>query len=428
VIVVLTIVLFIAGMLIRRLEFWVVAMLIMLMVNQTWLPGVGAILGSGRWLPPFVLSLMVLGIIAIEHRPPRDFLTADFVLISWIGLALVSAVYSISPALTIARSLSLLLGYIAVFWGIWVLVDRVGEPRTLDLVMIAAGAVYGGGFALLALTPASTFVIGRFRGMLENPNTLGLLTALLLPLVLYRALTMRTRWAIIICAMMIVSLILTASRASLLAACVTSTLMLARARSRWLVLPIGAAIAISLGFAGLIPLPFNLDEYVRVKHLATGSGRLEVWPILLDYIRERPFFGYGFGTEDRLLAVVNRSTYFAEFRGGYAHNSYIGLTLQLGLVGSATFFLPLALLLWNGLSDMLRARELERHHAFTMTLLAALILSLTESWIYSLGNAMAFPFWIVTMLLVRHHVLARSSGGERVAAEPIWNASNRIPA
>jgi len=36
-------------------------------------------------------------------------------------------------------------------------------------------------------------------------------------------------------------------------------------------------------------------------------------------------------------------------------------------------------------------------------LLGGLIASMFESWIYSAGNAFAFPFWIFVMLLIRSH-------------------------
>jgi O-antigen ligase len=370
------------------------------------------VLGPARWLPPLALSFFVFAFASVEHRLPRQPLAADVVFLAWIVLAILSSVYSVTPAVTFGRGVSLLLGYLAVYWAIWRFTDQASEARVLDLILVATAFVYGAGIVLLVAVPGGVFLAGRFRGLLQNPNAVGLLTAILFPLVLYRMLIKRGWREYALCASMLFSLVMTASRSSLLAVCLTSALMLAKARSRWLLLPIGSVVVIGLAFAGMVPLPFDLAKYARLNHLATGSGRLELWPILIEYIRHRPFFGYGFGTEDYLLEAINRSTIFTEFSGGYAHNSYLGLTVQLGLVGSVTFFLPLFLLLLHGLLDMGRERGLQRHHAFTMTILAGLVLAIAESWIYSLGNAMAFPFWIVVMLQLRHWAVAGSAVAE----------------
>jgi exopolysaccharide production protein ExoQ len=413
----------------RRLDFWLLSLMVVLMVNQTWLPGVSTILGVGRWVPPLALSLIVLAFATVEHRPSRPFLLTDLLCFGWALLALLSTVYSVTPDVTFARGITLVLAYVAVFWAAWRYVDVKGPDRATDIILAATAIVYTIGFLLMAVGVPDVFLTGRFRGLLQNPNALGLFAALFFPLALYRVLVDKRRRDYLLVAIMAASVVMTASRMSFLVLCMGSGLMLLKARSKWLIIPAVAAVVVILAFAELIPVPADLAIYIRLEHLATGSGRLEVWPIILDYIRQRPWFGHGFGTEDYLLQSINRSTIFLEFRGGYAHNSFLGLALQMGIVGAVMFFLPLLLVLVLALVQVIVEPGLRLHHAFTVVLFSGLALGLAESWIYSMGNAMAFPFWIVVMMLVRHrYVSSTAQNGSLADPAPLTEVVERRPA
>jgi O-antigen ligase len=155
-----------------------------------------------------------------------------------------------------------------------------------------------------------------------------------------------------------------------------------------------------------------VDPYLRAQTLATGGGRVEVWPVALRMIRQRPFFGHGFGTEDLLFQSYGYDPEsFLQHTGSYLHNSYLGLTAQLGLVGAVTFFLPLILFAYRRIRASLGDARLEVTHALEGTLIAALVACLFESWIYSMGNSQAFPFWVCLVLLLRRSQQTRSNVG-----------------
>jgi putative effector of murein hydrolase LrgA (UPF0299 family) len=89
------------------------------------------------------------------------------------------------------------------------------------------------------------------------------------------------------------------------------------------------------------------------------------------------------------------------YTGAYIHQSYLGLALQLGLVGAALFFIPLGLLVVREIGRISSSRHDMLRSALLAVVLVALTSAFMTSWLYSMGNEAALPFWICVMLLVR---------------------------
>lgn len=66
--------------------------------------------------------------------------------------------------------------------------------------------------------------------------------------------------------------------------------------------------------------------------LSVGTPRELFWPVVLDLILTKPYFGYGAGTILRDVADIAFST----------HSHFLQIALQTGAVGLAAFFLLLA--------------------------------------------------------------------------------------
>ncbi len=95
-----------------------------------------------------------------------------------------------------------------------------------------------------------------------------------------------------------------------------------------------------------------------------------------------------------------RYVIFPKRFGGYIHNSYLGMTLQLGILGFIIFFSPLFILLFKELFSRQDNDIPLLRYALRASLIAGLMCAIFESWVYSVGNAQTFPFWIIIMLLV----------------------------
>lgn len=379
---------------------------LILMLHQTHVGFLRSVLDSARWLPFVLLGFGVLVEAAITGRSGRRFRGFDSYIVLWLLFALGSSLYSIAPSLTLGRAATLVLMYVAVFWAVWRYAARKGEENVVELILLAGLVVLGGGLLLAPLLGGLAFG-QRFSGLMENPNSVGLLTALLMPLAVERSLLKRRFRDHALVAVMIVSIVLSGSRGGMLATLLGATYVLWKARRRVFVVGLVGSLAATV-LVLMSPrereAEMVVDPYLRAETLATGSGRVEVLPIAMRIIKEKPVLGHGFGTEDLLFQAYGYDPEsFLQHTGSYLHNSYLGMTAQMGLVGAVTFFLPLAFFAYRRLRSSLGSVGLGLTHALEGTLIAALVACFFESWIYSMGNSQAFPFWVCLALLLRRN-------------------------
>ena len=143
------------------------------------------------------------------------------------------------------------------------------------------------------------------------------------------------------------------------------------------VLPLDAEIGLPKGRAS-----------IRHRGLFSSSGRFEAWRGAIRQGDARPVVGYGFGTESRVF--VDR---YYGFDSTVAENAYVGLYLQLGLVGLVSF----AAIIAGALVGAWRARS-------DVTLVAiavvagGLALAIGQSFLYSVGATGTLPFWFAVFL------------------------------
>jgi hypothetical protein len=129
---------------------------------------------------------------------------------------------------------------------------------------------------------------------------------------------------------------------------------------------------------------------------SAGSGRVAAWLGALELVGDRPLLGYGFGTEQRVF--VDRWYYF---QGGTTENSYLGLLLQLGVLGLGLIVALGSVLLIRGLRRLPALEGEERLIVGTLlgVLVAAAGIMLIQSYLYSVGNVATATVWISLFLL-----------------------------
>ena len=91
----------------------------------------------------------------------------------------------------------------------------------------------------------------------------------------------------------------------------------------------------------------------------TLTGRTALWTVVLVFIAQRPWLGYGyqafwFGQEDTGDVVD-----LAGWTAGTAHNGFLDLAMNLGLVGLGLFLLGFVTAAWRGRRELRRVRGLE---------------------------------------------------------------------
>jgi O-antigen ligase len=388
----------------RFVGFWIFVAAFVVVLNESRLDVSGGRLNDVRWLPQFYFAALLLATAATIRRLPRGLQRFDFWMIGWLGFAVLTMLSSINPSLTLQRAGTLVMMYVGVFWALWPYAAKVGADRLVRILLLVAVIIYVlSGMMFVAGAPV--FQTGRFHGLFGNPNSMAWITALLFPLALARCYARRTIPHVLLLVVMVGVLLLTGGRGAIVAAGLVSLDALWRIRSRWVWVIGSAVLWVALSFWNITPMPASFQDYARIEHLSTGSGRMEVWPLAFGLISQRPWTGYGFGTEDLLLSPTQYD--FQEFRGGYFHNSYIGLSVQVGIPAAVLFFLPLLGLLVSERFRTRRARALTNRVGFQGMLLVGLVGCMFESWIYSMGNAFTFPFWLCMMLLLQERTAAR---------------------
>lgn len=138
--------------------------------------------------------------------------------------------------------------------------------------------------------------------------------------------------------------------------------------------------SILLGSVTVMLLLANI-EYIVVDLLGKNlefNGRMPIWNLIVQKISEHPWFGYGysaFWTSDESYSVLmnswGRDRYTAGIRFN-AHNGYLDLTLQVGLVGLALYAISLFTVFRKAIYLLFKTKELE----FFWVCLALIALSL----------------------------------------------------
>lgn len=164
-----------------------------------------------------------------------------------------------------------------------------------------------------------------------------------------------------------------------------------------------------------IPIPFiaRQDEighpslYAYKPILGYGSGRVYAWLWTIREADHRPVLGYGFGTESAVF--VDR---FYLFEGGYTENSFVGMYLQLGVVGTLLLLVPFLFAL-HAAYRLLKRRVCEEDRAVVAAAAgvvgAGFVIAFFQSYLYSVGNVGTLTFWIGAVIVVTAGSFARSS-------------------
>lgn len=425
---------------------------------QSWIPVARRL----RWAGLLLLVALAL-VWAWQRRGRRVAIAAFAAAGGFVALATLSVGWSAVPRETFARAAAfgvVLLAAAALAWA------AGGRPeaaqRVLDAVVAGAALVAFGGLLVLlfrydrAVQPATTSLPARYQGLGGGPNTATMLFAVALPASAHVALDggsrLRRAAGWVVGLGLGASIVASGSRGALVAggagllawailrertvrraataAAVVATVFVAAVALASLPDPGGPGTTSAEVPADPNPPPISaVPPYVDVNRLLrlqddvgrpppgvgvddrgrtlTGSsGRTEAWAGALRQAVDRPLLGYGFGSEESVF--VDR---YVGFNSSVPENSYLGLTLELGLAGLLVFLALAATLLVPALrrppTDA-RARALTA--ACVGVLVAGLTLGLFQSYLYAPGNNATAALWICAFLLV---ALPRDDGAER---------------
>jgi putative inorganic carbon (hco3(-)) transporter len=288
--------------------------------------------------------------------------------LAMIGLALLSIGYAEDRPAAIKESLK----WLELLIALVIVVDLAREARAARwvigamLVAGAAEATYGAIQFVTDSGPGAFQIQGALRafGHFDQPNPFAGYLTMILPLAVCMGLTRANptpfRWLSLAAAALIATGIgLSQSRGAWLGAAVAAAcLLLAWSRfTRRLLIPgaLGGALALALAISGLLP-PAIFDrlaqtiEYFGVFDVRTVEVTSENWAIVERMAHwqagwymflAHPWLGVGAGNYGQAYPDYFVGTWRDAL--GHAHNYYLNILAELGLIGGATLLLLLGL-------------------------------------------------------------------------------------
>jgi putative inorganic carbon (HCO3(-)) transporter len=211
----------------------------------------------------------------------------------------------------------------------------------------------------------------------------------------------RDRTAALICLpFLLASMVATLSRAGLLTLAVLALVVVFTIRRRGL--KVGLLAALVVGGIAILQIPFVAK---RMAHqfdpsypYNTFEGRIQIWQDTLHMLRDHPIFGAGL----RAYAIVMRP-YVTTPKGLpelYAHNIFLSMWAEIGLLGLAAFVVLLGMLLWRGWSAFAKAEGFARPLLWgtSAAFVAITVHGLFDTPYY--GNDLSVEFWLLAALEV----------------------------
>ena len=290
---------------------------------------------------PTYLVVLILG--ATQWRRTGVALLRLPVLALLLALTFISMLWSIDPDVTERRATAVLFTTLA---GIVVAV-RFPWPKFTEVLATAFGIVAVLCYILALFLPSygrMTFEFpGAWEGVWSQKNSLGFNMSIGFMVFTAAAIANpQRRWLWFGgAAAALLLIVLSTSKTSVVSflmgcACIGVVALARRG-------PIGAVTATFLGVSALMALVFTMavDANLLLGLLgkdSTLTGRTRIWTAVLHQIQKRPVTGYGYGavwddtTRWGPLAWISKEQGFVIHE---AHNSWLGVWLELGYIGLA---------------------------------------------------------------------------------------------
>ncbi|NET33471.1 MAG: O-antigen ligase family protein [Cyanothece sp. SIO1E1] len=350
------------------------------------------------WLGIYAITA---GLLALQWQASLKVASRSKLLWIFVGLLVLSVFWSDTPTATLRPAVAfvgstLFALYLAVRYSwkeqLHLLAWAFGIAALLSLMFAIALPSYGlqGGAA--------------WRGIYHHYNTLGRIMLLSAVVFLLAAQPgQRYRWlAWIGFSLSTVLLLMSTSKTSLgIYLTLLLLLPLYKALRLYYKLAVLALMAGILTLSGMLLLVLSHLEAVlgaAGKDL-TFTGRTDLWALVMEMIAQRPWLGYGFRGFWRGWNGASAYIWSVEtWHPVHAHNGYLDLWLDLGLVGMVVFLLGFLLAFRRALIQV-RLTKTPEHLLQLMYLTFMLQYNLTESVIL-LQNTL---FWILyaSIMLVR---------------------------
>jgi O-antigen ligase len=235
-------------------------------------------------------------------------------------------------------------------------------------------------------------------GLFPHKNGFGhvlTIAALLLFSNILFASTKRVRWVVLLATMLLV-ILETRARTALIATVAAAFLGVMSTSFRWSRRKrgtLGVALALVMGIVVIAAIQ-NIDDLsALVGRNATFTGRTEIWSLTVESIERRPIVGYGYSAFWQVSEESARIDSILGWKVPYAHNVYLDIALQTGVLGIG-LFLFVCILTLNRAIVYLRLRRGVEAMWLIASLSVCLLYGMSESDMFASNSF----FWIMFVM------------------------------
>jgi len=366
-----------------------------------------------------IIFCLVIGFITFVKKWPehKGKISVGFLLwLTFIIYAAFTLTYTLDAKYTAVRSFF----FLGIFFFILGLDKFIQSDKKIDSVLNVI--FYTCVFTIilcffsLAYPPRSWWwKAPRFIGLFSHPNQLGAFIMLSYPIILWKYYNsendQRNRWFALIILMIAVTLhLLTGSRTTILGSVVgVSSYLFIKRKTVKLVATTGIVglLAFILLF---VYTPENLTRGSESSAL-TVTGRDVIWEGAIIRFTQKPFFGYGYMVESKILNLksMQGTTSLASAQQPL-HNGYLSIITGTGLVGFLLWIAIISYPLYR--IARIRKSNLIDYKAYVVSLMSMVfIANFFESFLTGyIGNGGDLFFWFAWIIGIK--IAEHASKGE----------------
>lgn len=363
----------------------------------------GAALGAVVKVVPFALAAVLVLRYGISNAVNWPFLT--FVAIAGLSLVVLPigrvAGFGDMARSFIGSTAPFVLGFALAPRRIWtaLIIGVALIPPISAAASVVADAV--GFYPMLSR-------FGRFQGMHSAPFLAGFCVTAIFACTLQYLREFRLRW-LALGGVNLAIMLATQARAPFIAVSLFLLLVFVLAGPR--ILPLKRKVDLVMG--GMVPalvligpaMLYALERFTGESE--NFSGRDIIWPYFTAAIEQRPLFGFGLGAGK--LIVDPEDPTIKLLGSNAAHNEYLRLAVDAGVVGCAAIFLAIILWIWNGTRRASSADQL----VLRCALVAALLHSGFDNTLIASTAVAQFCFFAAALARARAEADARRRHGYR---------------
>lgn len=250
------------------------------------------------------------------------------------------------------------------------------------------------------------YAAGAWRGVMPYKNILGSIAAIacivFVFLAHYETRRSRVMWWILAVSSLILIIGSRSATAFITFVCTVIAWLVMKGLAhfsrddRFRVAAISCCFVIPVGIFGIIYWP---EIAALLGRSASLTGRVPLWQALIRIGQNQPLFGYGYGTFWSSVERMNTiDVILLQLRfpwASHAHNGYLEVWLELGVIGLIIILLPILFLIFRSGKMCLSQRKLFEKHDFTFAFLIFLLLNNFTEALLAKSDLFQAIFWII---------------------------------